>query len=98
MGTHAMHETFVSLGYKLIDDAWRAHGRLTYIHDDDADRQYLGSLGRTIRVAGWVSSPDQLRTFRHPTTNEIIEIEPGGSETNGHFLHLMKPNQSPTGC
>jgi hypothetical protein len=88
-----MHEIFVSQGYKLIDDAWCAHGRLTYIHDDDADRQHLASLARTIRTAGWVSSKDQLRTFRQPTTNELIEIEPGGSETSGHFLHLMKPEQ-----
>lgn len=95
MSTHTMHEIFVSHGYKLIDDAWCAHGRLTYIHDDDADRQYLASLRGTIRVAGWVSSQDQLRTFRHLTTNAIIEIEPGGSETNGHFLHLMKSDQSP---
>lgn len=93
-----MHEILVSEGYKLIDDAWGKHGRLTYLHNDDADRQFLADLTRTIRVAGWVRSQNELRTFRHPTTDEIIEIEPGGSETSGHFLHLMKPDQAMSNC
>jgi hypothetical protein len=85
-----MHEVLVSNGYKLIDDAWGAHGRLTYVHDDDADRQHLAALTRAVALRGWVRSHDELRTYLHPATNEIIEVEPGGAETSGHFLHLMK--------
>jgi hypothetical protein len=85
-----MHEILLSHGYKPVDDAWAVHGRRTYVHDDNADREFLANLERTIRVAGWVCSRDRLRTFRHLTTAEIIEIEPGGSDTSGHFLHYMK--------
>lgn len=85
-----MHDIFVSQGYRLIDDAWHVHGRLTYIHDDDADRQHLLTLTRAVRAAGWEPAQDQLRAFRKPVANEIIEIEPGGSDTSGHFLHHMK--------
>jgi hypothetical protein len=33
-----------------------------------------------------------LGAFRHPKIGEIIEVEPGGSEVLGHFLHFMKEN------
>jgi hypothetical protein len=88
-----MHDVLVSRGYRLIDDAWDAHGRFTYIHGDDVDRQYLSSLTQAVSAEGWSRSQDQLRTYRHLGTNETIEIEPGGSETSGHFLHLLKPGQ-----
>jgi hypothetical protein len=87
---HPMHEVLVSQGYKLIEDAWAAHGRLTYIHDDDADRQHLAAVTRAIGAKGWLRPRDELRTYLHPGTKEIIEVEPGGAETSGHFPHLMK--------
>jgi hypothetical protein len=31
--------------------------------------------------------PDILRAFHHLATDQIIEIEPGGDDTSGHFLH-----------
>jgi hypothetical protein len=76
-------------GYKLVEDAWDEHGRLTFVHDDDADRPHLNRLTRTLQVAGWEKSKTELRTFKHRASGEIVEVEPGGSETCGHFLHYM---------
>jgi hypothetical protein len=85
-----MHEILLSHGYKLVDDAWTTYGRKTYVHDDNADRKYLVNLEKTIRAMGWVRSRDQLRMFRHQTTADIIEIEPGGPKIGGHLLHHQK--------
>jgi hypothetical protein len=41
------------------------------------------------RSAGWEMDSDKLRSFRH-IVNGVIELEPGGSDTTGHFLHHMK--------
>lgn len=84
-----MQELFENEGYKLAEDAWDEHGRLTFVHDDDADRPHLNRLAATLRSAGWENSKTELRTFRHPTSGEIVEVEPGGADTSGHFLHYM---------
>lgn len=84
-----MQELFEVEGYKLVDDAWDEHGRLTFIHNDDADRPHLSRIARTLQVAGWQKSKSELRTFRNPASGEIVEVEPGGAETSGHFLHYM---------
>jgi hypothetical protein len=85
------HELLVRQGYKLIDDAWSLSGRLTYDHNDDATPAVVAGLAKVLRSAGWEIHPIILRAFRHRTiADEIIEIEPGGTETSGHFLHYMK--------
>jgi len=84
-----MQQLFEAEGYKLVEDAWDEHGRLTFVHDDDAERPHLNRLTRTLQVAGWEKSKTELRTFRHPASGEIVEVEPGGSDTSGHFLHYM---------
>ena len=84
------HSLLVSQGYKFIDDAWSEHGRRTYLHVEDATRLYVADLARTLRSKGWEIDRTKLRSFRHSTTDEIIELEPGGSETTGHFLHHME--------
>lgn len=84
-----MQELFEADGYKLVEDVWDEHGRLTFVHDDDADRPHLNHLARTLQIAGWEKSKTELRTFRHPVSGEIVEVEPGGSDTSGHFLHYM---------
>jgi hypothetical protein len=85
------HEILIRQGYKLIDDAWTSNGRLTYDHNDDATHEFVASLAKVLRSAGWETHPIILRAFRHRTiADEIIEIEPGGTETSGHFLHYMK--------
>ena len=78
-------------GYKLIDDAWVLNGRLTYNHNDDVTREFISRLAEVLRSAGWESHPTVLRAFRHQTiADTIIEIEPGGAEVCGHFLHYVK--------
>ena len=84
------HDILIRQGYKLIDDAWISHGRKTYVHGEDADREFVVSLAKVLRSVGWEAHPNILRAFLHPETHEIIEIEPGGDETSGHFLHFMK--------
>ena len=84
------HDLLVSEGYWMTEDAWRGRGRRTYIHDDDATRSYFVGLTRRLRSAGWEVDRNNIRSLRHRITNEIIELEPGGAGTTGHFLHHMK--------
>jgi hypothetical protein len=86
-------DLLVSQGYKLIEDAWGQYGRRTYLHDDDATRAHITNLARNLKCAGWEINRERLRSFNHCQTGEFIEIEPGGSETTGHFLHHMKVSE-----
>jgi hypothetical protein len=84
------HVLLIQQGYKLIDDAWTANRRLTYGHNDDANREFITNLAKVLQSAGWHPHPTYLRAFCHQMVADgIIEIEPGGSETSGHFLHYM---------
>jgi hypothetical protein len=76
-------------GYKVVEDAWASNGRVTYIHGDDADQAHLAELARVLGSVGWTKSRDKLRSFEADSCCEI-EIEPGGADTSGHFLHLVK--------
>lgn len=84
----SLHELLIDQGYRIVEDAWNAEGRVTYVHGDDADRPHLAYLTRVLAPAGWTKSPDKLRSFNGK--DEEIEVEPGGSDTSGHFLHHMK--------
>lgn len=82
-------DTLYILGYRPEDDSWDADGRRTYSHDEDATRAYLTTLRGILGRQGWQVFPSALRTFVN-SSGEIIEIEPGGADTNGHYLHHMK--------
>jgi hypothetical protein len=84
------HEVLTAQGYRLVDDAWEARGRRTYLHAEDATRGHIMGLAGTLRRVGWEMDTNKLRSFRHRGSDEIIEVEPGGSDTTGHFLHHMK--------
>jgi hypothetical protein len=86
-----LHDLFVSEDYEEVEDAWQEHGRRTYLHQDDATRGYITNLAKILAPSGWTIDPSKLRSFRHEDAKEIIELEPGGSEVTGHFLHWMKP-------
>jgi hypothetical protein len=84
------HDLLIQHGYKLIDDSGTLHGRRTYNHNDDANREFIASLAKVLRSAGWETHPNILRAFRHPVTEEALELESGGSDVTGHFLHRTK--------
>lgn len=84
-----LEDTLTMLGYRPEDDAWDTDGRRTYIHDDDATRAYLTTLRGILARQGWYRDQHELRTFRN-ASGQILEIEPGGSDTSGHYLHHMK--------
>jgi hypothetical protein len=88
-----VHDLLLSLGYRLVDDSWVEHGRHTYLHDDNLSRLYIGSLAKSFSTEGWARDRGKMREFRH-TSGEIIELEPGGSEVDGHFLHYMNEIES----
>ena len=90
----ALHGLLVALGYKLVEDAWKEFGRLTYMQDDDADRDHIKNLARALRSSGWRPDARKLRTLHHSVSGDEIELEPGGSEVTGHFLHYVKPAPS----
>ena len=83
----------IAQGYKLIEDAWEQSGRLTYLHDEDADRNFIKRLATHLRPAGWQTNFGKLRSLCHATQHEL-ELEPGGAEVKGHFLHLIKTKQA----
>jgi hypothetical protein len=89
-GGVSTHDMLIQQGYKLVDDAWENNGRKTYSHDSDASGTQIANLKMRLGSAGWVKDKNSLWVFRQPLTDEIIELEPGGSETSGHFLHHMK--------
>ena len=88
--TGSTHSLIVSQGYRLIDDSWDEHKRRTYLHDDDVARSHVTSVSLVLKAAGWKHDPEKLWSFVHPDFDEIIELEPGGPDTSGHFLHHMK--------
>lgn len=88
------HELLAAEGYKLIDDAWKEFGRRTYLHDDDANRDYIKAFGRVLKSVDWQTNSQKVRTFHHPISQHEIELEPAGSEATGHFLHHMRPEPS----
>ena len=89
------HDLLVREGYKLVEDSWQKFGRRTYLHDDSADRSFIMSLASALRSAGWQTCGSRLRSFRHCGAQQEIDLEPGGTEATGHFLHHM--NAMPEG-
>lgn len=86
----SVDELLTSIGYRVVEDAWTMHGRCTYVHDEDAGKRDLISLSEILRPAGWVRDLNKLRAYYHAITGDEIEVEPGGCEVTGHFLHHMK--------
>ena len=84
------HNILISLGYKLVEDAWENSGRRTYSHDDDVSRTEMANLKINLGSAGWIRDTNALWIFRQQESGEILEVEPGGAETSGHFLHHLK--------
>lgn len=85
-----LDDTLTILGYRPEDDSWDTDGRRTYSHDDDATRAYLTTLRGILARQGFLRCKHALRTFRHERTHQVIEIEPGGADCSGHYLHHMK--------
>jgi hypothetical protein len=88
--TSPVHDLLYNQGYRLAEDAWDADGRTTFVHDDSADRSFVRDLARVLQANGWRPDNTALRSFRNGTTGELLEIEPGGSDTTGHFLHVIR--------
>lgn len=93
-------DTLTVLGYRPEDDSWETDGCRTFIHDDDATQPFVKFVGDILQRQGWqwrrfrgLHSPFSnivcLRSFAHPS-GQIIEIEPGGADCQGHYLHHMK--------
>jgi hypothetical protein len=77
------------LGYRLAEDAWADEGRKTYVNSEDADREFVNDLRKSLVQHGWEKHETVLRAFRNTKDHETLEIEVGGPDTSGHFLHLM---------
>lgn len=84
-----MDEILLVLGYRPEDDSWDTDGRLTYIHDDNATHAWMTSTAIILGRQGWRRDKTNRYLFRHDT-GRLIEIEPGGADCTGHYLHVMK--------
>jgi hypothetical protein len=91
------HDILIFQGYRLVEDTWDTAGRRTYSHDDDASGAQMANLKKNLGSAGWVRDTDALWILRQRKMDEMIEAEPGGAETSGHFLHHMKQFGRPLG-
>jgi hypothetical protein len=78
------------LGYRPEDDSWDTDGRITYSHDEDATKGALKIVVGALARLGWQKHETRLRTLRHWKSGDIIELEPGGADCTGHYLHYMK--------
>lgn len=84
-----IEEVAQALGYRPEDDSWDTDGRRTYIHDESANLQSFRDLVALLAPLGWFRDSHSLRTLRHES-GEIVEVEPGGPGTSGHYLHHMR--------
>jgi hypothetical protein len=84
-----LHDLLFDEGYRLVEDAWSTDGIVTYIHDDDAGRGHLADLTKVLGSVGWMKNRNKLRSFTNDSLSEEVEIEPGGSDVSGHFLHHL---------
>lgn len=84
-----LDETLLILGYRPEDDSWETDGRITYIHDDDATKAWKRSVSSILGRQGWYRDKHDPNLFRHET-GKLIEIESGGEDCSGHYLHVMK--------
>lgn len=89
MGRH-IEDVLQEFGYKLVDDTWTIEGRKTYLNSEDADRVFLKDLEEMLEEDGWKQHQILLRAFRNTSSGEFLEIEVGGPDTSGHFLHHLK--------
>ena len=95
---HDLEHVLRGLGYKLAEDVWADAGRRSYVNSENADREFLRDLEDEIRAFHWRKHNTRLRAFEKNDSSEILEVEPGGSDTSGHFLHHFKWEREPTSC
>lgn len=89
-GPSSIHDLISDLGYRLIDDDWERDGRRTYISDENFSASEFKTLATILTRVGWERDSGVLWMLRHPVTGETIEVEPGGPDTSGSFLHHLK--------
>lgn len=77
-------------GYRLVDDAWSDRGRKTFLNSEDADYDFIKELEAALSVYGFRRHPMVLRSFQNGETGEVLEVEIGGPETSGHYLHYFR--------
>ncbi|MGX4802073.1 hypothetical protein [Bradyrhizobium guangdongense] len=86
IGRHIEH-VLTDLGYKLKEDSWNSEGRRTYSNSEDADRDLLKDIEAVLREYDWTKHPNILRAFTNAKLGELLEIEIGAPEIDGHLLH-----------
>jgi hypothetical protein len=79
-------------GYRLVARNGR---KRTYKHDDNADGSFLLALSYSLRYAGWQADDSVPPLYRMPSAGLMIEIELGGADTAGHYLHLIDTRGEP---
>ena len=83
-------EMLRQFGYRLVDDAWSERGRRTFLNSEDADYDFMKELEVALLPHGFKRHTTILRAFRNNDTGEFLEVEIGGPETSGHYLHHFK--------
>src|SRR3979490_2397349 len=86
----SIHDILIEQGYRLIDDGRERDGRRTYLREENASGEQISILKKHFENIGWKKDYENLWSFVHPDSGEIVELEPGGPETSGHFFHYAR--------
>ena len=71
------HEVLTVQGYRLVDDAWEARGRRTYLHEEDATCGHMMGLAGTLAVL--VGKRTRINCGRFVTV--VLTTRPGTFST-----------------
>jgi hypothetical protein len=84
-----LSEILVACGYKLVECLEKA--RSMHVHSRRRSHASI-CCGTAQRPHNrWMGGgPQKVKAFRHISDHYEIELEPGGSELSGHFLHYIK--------
>ena len=85
-----IEQVLKEIGYRLVDDSWDDQGRKTFLNSETADRSFMKELELALVKCGFKRHETSLRAFRDGSTGEFLEIEIGGPETSGHYLHYFR--------
>jgi hypothetical protein len=85
-----IEQVLKQIGYRLVDDSWDDQGRKTFLNSENADYSFMKELESALIDCGFRRHETLLRAFRSGSTGQFLEIEVGGPETSGHYLHYFR--------
>lgn len=73
-----------------MDESRDDQDRKTFLNSENADYSFMKQLESGLLECGFRRHETSLRAFLNGSTGEFLEIEVGGPETSGHYLHYFQ--------